>query len=148
MPETSDGTLENKRQAGAISASISTYVATAALAVLAGAVALFTYVTQNYVAEDWFYGLLAAGVAALVVAIFLGGKGSAAVAQAVGSGDYEPGTTSDFFSCQAGLTLIGLLLILAATAVGVTDARQTSAVAREVEALKTRVSRLEERTGR
>jgi hypothetical protein len=118
-----EGDPEDVRQSASISVAISNYVATAALGVLAGAVVLFTYVSGTFAVEDVFYGLIGAGVLLLVASIFVGGRGSAAVAKAVGRKEYHPNKKSEWYNWQAILTLLGLLLVIASAVAGVTVSR-------------------------
>lgn len=66
---------ENQRQAAAIKASIGTYVATAALAALAGALALFTWISQTFAPPWTFYLFMVLTAGALVASIYVGGRG-------------------------------------------------------------------------
>ena len=66
---------DDQRQAAAIKAAISTYVATAALAVLAGALALFTYIGQVFAPPWTFYLLMGSAAVVLVASIVIGGDG-------------------------------------------------------------------------
>jgi hypothetical protein len=117
------GEPEDVRQSGAISVSISNYVATAALGVLAGAVVLFTYVSGTFSVEDAFYWTSGAGVLLLVASIVVGGRGSAAVAKGIGREEYNPNKKSQWYRWQAILTLLGLLLVVVSAIAGVTASR-------------------------
>jgi hypothetical protein len=113
-------TDDNQRQAAAIKVSISNYVGTAALAMLAGAVALFTYVQQNFNPSASFYVLILLAVIALVGSLFAGGKGANSTATALAQGTWDDKTKTKAYSRQAVLTLAGLVLVLAAAGVGTT----------------------------
>lgn len=113
-------TDDNERQAAAIKVSISNYVGTAALAMLAGAVALFTYVQQNFNPSAAFYVLILLSVIALVSSFFAGGKGANSTATAVAKGTWSHATKTNSYNVQAILTLAGLVLVLTAAAVGTT----------------------------
>jgi hypothetical protein len=52
-------TTDDERQAALMKTSISNYVGTATLAMIAGGVALFTYIQQNFKASAGFYVLVA-----------------------------------------------------------------------------------------
>jgi len=113
-------TDDNQRQAATIKVSISNYVGTAALAMLAGAVALFTYIQQNFNPSVTFYVLMLLSVIALVASFFAGGKGANSTADAVAKGTWSDTTKTTAYNVQAILTLAGLVLVLAAAAVGTT----------------------------
>jgi hypothetical protein len=113
-------TDDNGRQAAAIKVSISNYVGTAALAMLAGAVALFTYIQQNFNPSVLFYVLILLSVIALVAGIVAGGKGADSTADEVAKGTWNQDTTTPAYNVQSILTLAGLVLVLAAAGVGTT----------------------------
>jgi hypothetical protein len=113
-------TDDNQRQAAAIKVSISNYVGTAALAMLAGAVALFTYIQQNFNPSVVFYILILLSVISLVASFFAGGKGANSTATAVAQGTWSHQTKTNAYNLQAILTLAGLVLVLTSAAVGTT----------------------------
>lgn len=153
---------ENERQAATIKVTISNHVATAALGVIAGGAALYTYISQNYEAPTAFHALMLLSVGALVLSIICGGFGSNALANKLASGEWTGETRLLSFNRQALLTLLGLVLVLVATAVGVGSDRQRSgtdtrldALSREAGALRVRlqdqseaVRQLKDRVGR
>jgi hypothetical protein len=113
---------DDERVAVGLKVGISNYVATAALAVLAGALALYTYIAQNFSPSWFFYASMGAGALCLVTSIFAGGIGADfSVAEAAGGRWANPVVGA--FNWQAGLTLLALLLIVGATAVGTTSDR-------------------------
>jgi hypothetical protein len=140
------GEPEDVRQSGTISVAISNYVATAALGVLAGAIVLFTYVSGTFTVEDRFYWLIGAGVVSLVASIFLGGRGSAAVAKAIGRKDYDPNKKSQLYNWQAILTLLGLLLVVVSAVAGVTVSRLHSDLDGRMRTLEKEVATLRTET--
>src|SRR5690242_17146858 len=95
---------ENQIQAAVVKVGISNYVGTAALAVLAGAVALFTFIKQNYDPSVAFYVAFALAVLALVIGIFLGGQGANATAYYLAEGTWKNTPLAEF-NWQAILTL-------------------------------------------
>jgi hypothetical protein len=113
-------TDDNQRQAAAIKVSISNYVGTAALAMLAGGVALFTYIQQNFNPSGLFYLLILLSLIALVASLFAGGKGADSTATKLGSGAWTHETRTVAYQVQTFLTLAGLILVLAAAGVGTT----------------------------
>jgi hypothetical protein len=126
---------ENERQAATIKVTISNYVATAALGVTAGAAVLYTYISQNFVTPTIFHLLMVGAVAALVLSIVLGGAGSDTIADKVAHDEWRKTTHLSSFNWQAILTLLGLLLVLGATVIGVGSDRQQSNVDKQLDAL-------------
>ena len=82
-----------------------------------------------------FEVLMLCAVSALVVAIFLGGRGSDAVANDLAHGRSTKESHYSSFNLQALLTLVGLLLVLVATVVGTGSQKQESATDKQVDAL-------------
>lgn len=86
---------DDSRQAAAMKVGISSHIATAALAVMAGALALYTFVASTF-QEPWhFHALVFLGLVLLVLSVFVGAKASAAVTAAVRRGEWLSETTSD-----------------------------------------------------
>lgn len=84
---------ESVRQAATIKDAISTYVATAALAVMAGALVIYTYVSSSF-QESWlFHALIFIGLVRLVLSIFIGGRASGEVTDAVAVDIWNPSIT-------------------------------------------------------
>jgi hypothetical protein len=133
---------ENERQAAPIKVTISNYVATAALGVIAGGAVLYTYVSQTFVVPTGFHVLMLTAVAVLVSSIVLGGIGSDTIADQIAHGDWTKDTHLRSFNCQAILTLCGLLLVLAATVVGVGSDRRETSVDNRLDALSREVGQL------
>jgi len=111
-------TTEDERHAALMKTSISSYVGTATLAVLAGGVALFTYIQQNFKASAIFYVLVAVTLATLVLSFILGGRGTNTTAETLARGNWTKDTKIPDFNLQALLTLLGMVLLIAATVVG------------------------------
>lgn len=118
-------TTENQRQAAVLKASISSYVGTATLAVLAGGVALFTYVQQNFNGSVAFYVFIIAAAVFLVASFIAGGKGANTTAEQLAAGTWTQHTKTKSFNWQAGLTLVGTVCLIVATAVGTSSHRTT-----------------------
>jgi hypothetical protein len=114
-------TNENERQGATLKVGISNYVGTASLALIAGAVVLFTYIQQFYRLSWVFYLFMMLALAALVVSFIFGGWGSNSTAKAVANGTWSGGTQTTDFNLQAILTLVGLLLLLVAAGLGLTS---------------------------
>jgi hypothetical protein len=126
-------TNNDERQAAVIKVGISNYVGTATLAVLAGGVALFTYIQQNFKSSGVFYGFTAAAAFLLITSFVVGGKGAAEMANELAEGRWKKDTEIIAFfnwkimafDWQAILTLLGTLALIIATVVG-TSSHQTT----------------------
>jgi hypothetical protein len=112
-------TDDNQRQSATLKVSISNYVGTATLALIAGAVALFTFIQQNYNLPWFFYLFMLLALATLVASFISGGLGADSTVKAVASGDWSKKTPA--FNIQAILTLFGLIFILVAAGLGLTS---------------------------
>jgi hypothetical protein len=132
----------DQRTAATIPAGISNYVASAALAVLAGATALFTYVSQQFDAPSVFDWVMGIGAGILVLAIFLGGVGSAQLTRQIAAGSWDSATQIKPYNWQAGLTLVGLLLVLGATVIGTSANPSTDRTDQRLEKLEHAVHKL------
>jgi len=145
--ESSDATRqisEQERQAASIHVSISSYVATATLGALAGAIALFTYLSQAYDLPSEFYWALGAAGVAFVVSLVIGAKGSAEVAKLLASGTWTSKSKVPKFTGQALLALTGLILLLAATAVALGSPRHESSLELRIQHLETGLAQVEQ----
>jgi len=110
-------------QAATMKVGISNYVATSALAVLAGGAAIYTYVLKEYEEPRGFHVLIVTSLAMLVASIVAGGRASDSVTRAVEDGTWTDRTLGPIagFGLQASLTLLALILTLVATGIGVTS---------------------------
>lgn len=106
-------TDENQRQAATIRVGISNYVGTAALAVLAGEAAFFTFAQQVYALWWLFYGLVGLAALLIVLSMIAGGQGAASIAKKVADGTYS-GEKIPKFNKQAILTLLAMVIVIAA----------------------------------
>lgn len=139
---------DSKSQAASIKVGISNYVGSAALAVIAGAAALYTYISQTF-EPSWCFDLaMVLAVICLVAAIFVGGLGADDTANAIADGNWEKRSAGPWFNLQAGLTLIGLVLVLIGAAIGANSQRREGAVEQRVAKLERQVRLLEVKLGR
>lgn len=99
---------------------------TATLAMLAGGVALFTYVQQNFNVSGVFYGFTAAAAVLLIASFMAGGKGADTTAKKLAKGTWKKDTKTPAFNWQAILTLLGTVSLVVATAVGTSSHRVTT----------------------
>lgn len=112
---------EDERQAALIKTNISTYVGTATLAVIAGSVALFTYIQQNFSLSAFFYVFMAISVFASILSFIMGGRGANETAKTLAAGTWNKDTKTAAFNRQAILTLIGIIFLTIATVIGTTS---------------------------
>lgn len=106
------GQLEDQRSAANIYASLSSYVITASLGVIAAQAALATFVIDKRDHLTWFYTWMILGLLASVVSIVLGGKGVAGIASAGFAGTWTLKPKHDFFNYQALFCLVGMAFLL------------------------------------
>jgi len=116
------GTLEDQRSAANIYTSLSSYVITASLGVIAAQAALAVFVLDKRDHLFWFYFWMIAGVIASVVSVILGGKGIAAIASGGFAGLWTLKPKHDYFNYQAILCLLGVIFLLLSLFCGTTKA--------------------------
>jgi hypothetical protein len=137
-----DPTLESKNQAASMKVGTSNYVASAALAVIGGAAALFTYISQTFDPPLGFDLVMLFALLCLVGSIVVGGLGADDVTSAVADATWTKSSAGAKFEWQAGLTLLGLVLVLIGTWVGATSARRESGLEERVQRLERQVKTL------
>src|SRR4029077_12385022 len=133
---------ENQRAAASMKVGISNYVGSAALAVLAVAAGLFTYISQMFQPPFSFYLLMVLAAGCLVFSLILGGGGADEVTGKVAPGTWSNQSTSQF-NLQSIMTLLGLVLLLAATAVGATARTQASVSQQQLTTLSQTTGKLQ-----
>jgi hypothetical protein len=112
------GTLDDQRNAATIYASLSSYVMTASLGVIAAQAAIATFVLDKRDHLAWFLVCMIVGIVASVVSIVFGGKGIAAIAAGGFDGAWSLKPDGDFFNKQAIACLLGMFLLLASVFCG------------------------------
>jgi hypothetical protein len=124
-------------------AGIGSTLITLALGVLAGEIALFTYLSQNYQVGTWFY--IVSGVAAfcLIMSMISGGAGIAKTANHVANSDWSTSTPNNKFNYQAYWGVGGLGLIVVAFVIAV-NARPTPTPGTQTELLQKQLITLNE----
>jgi hypothetical protein len=138
---------DSKNQAAPIKVGISNYVGSAALGVIAGAAALYTYVSQTFEPPTCFDIVMVIAVVLLVAAIVFGGLGADNTANDIAAGKWSTASAGSWFNFQALATLIGLVLVLVAAAIGANSQRREGAVEERVTRLERQLHRLEARGG-
>lgn len=105
------GVIDDRRAASNITASLSSYLITAALGVIAAEVVIVTFVIDKREHLFWFYVFAGAGLAASTLSIIYGGKGIGELVRRGFDGDWIFKTQGGHFNRQSYLALAGLLLV-------------------------------------
>jgi outer membrane murein-binding lipoprotein Lpp len=136
-------TPDDERAAASIYTSLSSYVITASLGVIAAQAALATFVLDKRDHLLWFYICMVSGVIASVVSIVLGGRGIADIASEGFDGEWtlKP-KGGDLFNYQAIFCLLGMALLLCSLFSGSTKV-ESSPVTQEIQQLKDTVQKLQ-----
>ncbi len=139
----STATPDDERAAATIYTSLSSYVITASLGVVAAQAALATFVLDKRDHLLWFYIWMVAGLIASVVSIVLGGRGIADIASEGFDGEWtlKP-KGGDLFNYQAIFCLLGMALLLCSLFSGSTKV-ESSPVTQEIQQLKDTVQKLQ-----
>jgi hypothetical protein len=136
-------TPEDKRSAATIYTSLSSYVITASLGIIAAQAALATFVLDKRDYLLWFYIWMVSGLIASVVSIVLGGRGIAEIASEGFDGEWtlKP-RGGDLFNYQAIFCLLGMVLLLCSLFSGSPKVESPS-VTEEIRQLKDTVQKLQ-----
>lgn len=110
--------VDDARTASGLVTSLSSYVITAALAVLGAQAVVATFVIDRRKDLTAFYGVSAAGTAALILSIVVGGLGIYEIALAGASGNWKVTTRHGKFNVQAILALVGSVLVVISAFLG------------------------------
>ena len=142
---------EDVRQAATMKVGISTYVATAALAVMAGTLVIYTFVASSFQVAWPFHALIFLGLLLLVLSVFIGGWESGRITDAIADSNWDPKDTKEGkfggrFSQQAMLTLAGLVVVTLATITGVASDSEKSRTDERIDDLIGEVQDLERQT--
>ncbi len=136
-------TPDDERAAASIYTSLSSYVITASLGVIAAQAALATFVLDKRDHLLWFYLWIVSGLIASVVSIVLGGRGIADIASDGFDGEWtlKP-KGGDLFNYQAIFCLLGMALLLCSLFSG-SPKVENSPVTQEIQQLKDTVQKLQ-----
>ncbi len=134
--------VESKNQAASMKVGTSNYVASAALGGIGGGAALYTYISQTFNPPLAFDLLMVVALGCLVLSIVFGGRGADDATAAVANEEWTTSSSGIAFEVQSVLTLLGLILVLIATALGASSDRRESSVEARVESLQQQVHRL------
>jgi hypothetical protein len=127
---TSDGggTADDRRTASGLVTTLSSFVITAALAVLGAQAVLATFVIDRREHLTAFYVVSGCGTAALVLSILVGGAGIYEITSAGARGEWKITTRRRKFNIQVWLALIGTILVVASAFLGDTKPTNPGAV--------------------
>jgi predicted NodU family carbamoyl transferase len=117
-PSHASGSIEDHRQASSLATSLSTYVATATLALLGAQAVIATFVVDKRTHLLAFYVVSGFAAAALILSIIFGGLGAYELISAGRSGDWRISTRHRKFNVQSLLALIGALLVVLSAFLG------------------------------
>jgi hypothetical protein len=112
------GTIDDRRAASGLVTTLSSYVITAALAVLGAQAVLATFVIDRREHLMSFYIVGACGTVALILSILFGGAGVYEIIRAGARGDWKVTTRHGKFNIQSWLALIGTVLVIASAFLG------------------------------
>ena len=112
------GQPEDQRNAATIYTSLSSYVMTASLGVIAAQAAVATFVLDKRDHLTCFYICMIAGIVTSVVSVVFGGKGIAAIASGGFGGNWSIKPNGDPFNRQAFFCLLGMSLLLVSVFTG------------------------------
>jgi amino acid transporter len=134
---------DDKRQAASAVATLSASVATAALAAVAGLIALFTYLSQNFKVDACFYVAVAGAGLCFVLSFVCSGLGTKELAEKVAAGTWKVEDRIWPFNFQTWLAVAGIVLIAAATVIAVKAPKATDTTALNLQHVTERVAVLE-----
>jgi hypothetical protein len=112
------GTDEDKRAAVNLKISLSSYVITAALGVIAAQAAITTFVLDKRELLTSFIAFSALGFGALIASIYFGGKGITDTYKSGFEGDWKVADPKRQFNLQAILALVGVGLAVVSIFLG------------------------------
>jgi hypothetical protein len=135
------GTIDDKRAASNITATLSSYLMTAALGVIAAQAVIVTFVFDKREHLAWFYLFSAIGVASSVASIYFGGRGIFSLTKRGIDGDWVIKTGGGQFNKQAWLALIGVVLVAISAFCG---SSKPEVRPQETDLLKTNIIQLQE----
>lgn len=105
------GAIDDRRAASNITASLSSYLITVALGVIAAEVVIVTFVFDKRENLFWFDLFSGAGLVASTLSIYFGGRGIGELIRRGFDGDWILKTQGGHFNTQACLALAGLVLV-------------------------------------
>ena len=136
------GECEDRREAARLTTNLSSYVMSAALAVLGGQVAILTVFYEHLTHLSRF--VVVAGLACTfsVLSIVLGGKGISEICRNGFEGNWEITTLRGYFNWQAILCLVSIGLVIWSTFLG-TPRSDSWVGVREIETLQANVEAIQ-----
>ena len=106
------GVVDDRRAASNITASLSSYLITVALGVIAAEVVIVTFAFDKRDHLFWFDVFSGAGLLASTLSIYFGGRGIGELIRRGFDGDWIFKTQGGHFNRQACLALAGLVLVV------------------------------------
>lgn len=109
---------ENQKEAINIGITLSTQLIASALTMITVVAAIIVFIVEKREVTATFYVITFLSFASFVTSIFFGGKGINAIREQGFNGSWSLNVSKRFFNAQAGLSLLGLLLILLSAFIG------------------------------
>ena len=109
---------DDQRSAASIATSLSTFIMTASLGVIAAWVAILTFQLDKREHLAWFVILSIIGLASTLASMVVGGRGIANVFKEGWNGTWDLNGGKKFFDWQAILALLGVILVAVSAACG------------------------------
>lgn len=111
-------TDEDRREASSLATTLSSYVITAALAVLGAQAVITTFVMDKREGLTWFYVISGLGAACLIGSVILGGRGIWEIVGNGFEGNWDINPRNQKFNVQALLALAGTIFVVASAFLG------------------------------
>jgi hypothetical protein len=115
---------EDKRQAAALTVSLSGSLTAGSVAIIGGAAAVSTFVTDKYSVSWIFYAALLVGIGLLAWGVFAGGQAVGKICSEGAEGRWTNTPDKGSFNNQAIGALFGTLVLLVAVGVGLAGERR------------------------
>jgi hypothetical protein len=112
------GSTDDMRAAASLTTALSSYLITAALAVLGADAIVATFVIDKRQHLIAFFVVNAVGLVALVFSIIFGGRGIYEIVKSGYEGEWRIKTRHRDFNCQAILVLLGTILVVVSSLLG------------------------------
>lgn len=121
---------EDRRTAAKMQVTLSTFVLTAGLSIIAAEAALAAFYLDNHPAARWANGSLLIAALFVIIGFIAGGRGINALSEQGYHGSWDIVAVAGCFNCQAIFTLVAALLVITAVAFGQSSSVRVNAVLR------------------
>jgi hypothetical protein len=118
-------------------------VTTITLGLVAGSVAIYTFVLDRYDVPSTFWPVGVAAIGCLGASAYYGGRGVSEIASNGKKGEWPTTTTGRAFAKQTGLALLGAVLLLVGITLGTTAERRSSGSDRAITLLAARSAQID-----